>query len=70
MYKVIKQFHDLQDATKTKNGMVYHEYNVGDEYPRKGLKVSEERLKELSGKDNKRGTPLIEEAKEETPAKK
>ena len=70
MYKVIKQFHDLQDATKTKNGMVYYEYNVGDEYPRKGLKVSEERLKELSGKDNKRGTPLIEEAKEETPAKK
>lgn len=70
MYKVIKQFHDLQDVTKTKNGNVYHEYNVGDEYPRKGLKVSEERLKELSGKDNKRGTPLIEEAKEETPAKK
>lgn len=70
MYRVIKRFHDLQDATKTKSGVVYREYNVGDEYPRKGLKVSEERLKELSGKDNKRGTPLIEEAKEETPAKK
>lgn len=70
MYKVIKQFHDLQDVTKTKNGNVYHEYKVGDEFPRKGLKVSEERLKELSGKDNKRGTPLIEEVKEETPAKK
>lgn len=70
MHKVIKHFHDLQDATKTKSGVVYREYNVGDEYPRKGLKVSEERLKELSGKDNKRGTPLIEEAKEETPAKK
>ena len=70
MYKVIKHFHDLQDATKTKSGVVYREYKVGDEYPRKGLKVSEERLKELSGKDNKRGTPLIEEAKEETPVKK
>lgn len=70
MYKVIKQFHDLQDVTKTKNGNVYHEYKVGDKFPRKGFKVSEERLKELSGKDNKRGTPLIEEAKEETPAKK
>lgn len=70
MYKVIKHFHDLQDATKTKSGVVYREYNVGDEYPRKGLNVSKERLKELSGKDNKRGTPLIEEVKEETPAKK
>lgn len=70
MYKVIKQFHDLQDATKTKNGMVYHEYNVGDEFPRKGFKVSDERLKELSGKDNKQGKPLIKEVKEKTPAKK
>lgn len=70
MYKVIKGFHDLQDATKTKNGNVYREYKLGDEYPRKGFKVSEERLKELAGKDNKQGTPLIEEIKEETPAKK
>lgn len=70
MYKVIKHFHDLQDATKTKSGEVYHEYNVGDEYPRKGLKVSEDRLKELSGKENKQGTPLIEEVKEEASAKK
>ena len=29
MYRVIKRFHDLQDATKTKNGNVYHEYKVG-----------------------------------------
>lgn len=70
MYKVIKHFHDLQDATKTKNGEIYHEYNVGDEYPRKGFKVSEERLKELAGKDNKQGTPLIAEVKEEAPIKK
>nr|WP_296267639.1 hypothetical protein [uncultured Merdimonas sp.] len=70
MYKVIKHFHDLQDATKTKSGEIYHEYNVGDEYPRKGFKVSEDRLKELAGKDNKQGTPLIAEVKEETPVKK
>ena len=70
MYKVIKGFHDLQDATKTKSGEIYHEYNVGDEYPRKGFKVSEDRLKELAGKDNKQGTPLIAEVKEETPVKK
>lgn len=70
MYKVIKQFHDLQDATKTKNGDVYHEYKVGDEYPRKGVNVSEERLKELAGKDNKQGMPLIKEVKEEMPVKK
>ena len=67
---MIKHFHDLQDATKTKNGEIYHEYNVGDEYPRKGFKVSDERLKELAGKENKQGTPLIVEVKEETPAKK
>lgn len=70
MYKVIKHFHDLQDVMKTKNGEIYHEYNVGDEFPRKGLKVSDERLKELAGKDNKQGTPLIVEVKEETPVKK
>lgn len=70
MHKVIKCFHDLQDVTNTKSGNVYHEYKVGDEFPRKGFKVSDERLKELSGKDNKQGKPLIEEVKEETPAKK
>ena len=60
MYKVIKHFHDLQDVTKTKNGEVYREYNVGDEYPCKGLAVSENRLKELAGNDNKQGEPLIQ----------
>ncbi len=70
MYKVIKHFHDLQDETKTKSGVVYREYNVGDEYPRKGLKVSEDRLKELAGKDNKQGTPLIVEAPVKTAVRK
>lgn len=70
MYKVIKRFHDLQDATKTKNGMIYHEYNVGDEFPRKGMDVSEERLEELAGEGNKQGVPLIELVEEEATAKK
>lgn len=70
MYKVIKKFHDLQDATKTKNGMVYHEYNVGDEFPRKGREVSEERLEELAGKENKQGVPLIELVEEKVAAEK
>lgn len=70
MYKVIKKFHDLQDATKTKNGMIYHEYNVGDEFPRKGMDVSEERIQELAGNDNKQGVPLIELVEEEATAKK
>lgn len=53
MYKVIKFFHDLQDNN--------HPYNVGDEYPRKDVKVTDERIAELSGKDNKQGVPLIAE---------
>lgn len=58
MYKVIKYFTDLQD-----NNFVY---NVGDTYPRKGFEVLPSRIKELSGKKNKQGTPLIEKVSEET----
>lgn len=60
MYKVVQFFHDLQDFTTTKNGTVYHAYDVGDTYPRRGYEPSEDRIKELSGKDNIRGVPLIE----------
>ena len=70
MYKVIKEFSDLQDVAKTKSGDIYHEYKVGDEFPRRGTEASEERLKELAGKNNKQGTPLIQEVKEDAPAKK
>ncbi len=56
MYKVIKYFEDLQDG-----GYAYEE---GDVFPREGLEVSDERIKELSGKKNKRGTPLIIEKKD------
>ena len=69
MYKVIKKFHDLQDARETKNGMVYHEYNVGDVFPHDGMEVSEERLAELSGSDNKQGVPLVELVQEKTDKK-
>ena len=56
MYKVIHFFNDLQDKN--------HAYNVGDTFPRKGLVVTEERLAELAGSDNKQGKPLIEKVKE------
>lgn len=52
MYRVIKYFTDLQDDR--------HAYNVGDEFPRKGLKVTKKRLNELSSSKNKQGVPLIE----------
>lgn len=69
MYKVIKRFHDLQDARKTKSGTVYHEYNVGDVFPRKGMDVSDDRIQELAGKDNKQGVPLIELVEEKAESK-
>lgn len=59
MYKVIKFFTDLQD-NKTP-------YNEGDIFPRKGLKVSEERFAELAGENNKQGQPLIVKVDEEKP---
>lgn len=52
MYRVIKSFSDLQD-----NGFVY---KAGDVFPRLGKEVTENRLKELSSKENKRGEKLIE----------
>lgn len=61
MYKVIKYFLDLQDNN--------HEYNVGDVFPHDGLPVSEERLAELAGSENRQGTPLIQLV-EEKPKKK
>lgn len=55
MYKVIELFTDLEDND--------YRYEAGDTFPRKGLKVSAKRIKELSGPDNKRGTPLIKQEK-------
>lgn len=57
MYQVMEYFTDLHDAD--------HEYHPGDIFPREGISVSEERLKELAGSDNKRGMPLIVEIPDE-----
>jgi hypothetical protein len=61
MYKVVKYFTDLQDGN--------HPYNVGDVFPREGFEVLPSRIKELAGKKNRQGEPLIEEIEEE-PTKK
>lgn len=57
-YEVVKTFADLQDNR--------HLYSVGDTFPHEGAEVSEDRLKELSGSNNKLGTPLIKEIKSES----
>ena len=64
MYKVIKHFTDMQDNNFA--------YNVGDEYPRKGMSVLPSRIKELASDKNRQGCPLIEEIPdvEEVPEKK
>ena len=56
MYRVIKHFTDLQDNN--------YSYNVGDEYPRKGMSVLPSRINELASANNRQGSPLIEEVKE------
>lgn len=61
MYKVIEYFTDLHDND--------HPYNVGDSFPREGIKITEKRLTELAGKDNKRGRPVIELTSDKTSEK-
>lgn len=61
MYEVIKGFHDLQDRIEVKGGFVFHEYRVGDEFPRKGRSVSKDRIEELASDENAQGIPLIKE---------
>ena len=53
MYRVIKHFVDLQDNNFS--------YNVGDEYPRKGMSVLPSRIRVLATDKNRQGVPLIEE---------
>lgn len=62
MWFVVKLFTDLQDKD--------HLYNEGDPFPREGLEVSEERIKELSSSNNLQGEPLIEESTEAKPKKR
>lgn len=56
MYKVLVKFTDLQDNR--------YAYKAGDIFPREGLKVSADRIKELSTSANRRGFPLIEKIEE------
>ena len=62
MFRVIKHFTDMQD-----NNFVYQ---VGDEYPRKGMSVLPSRIKELASDKNRQGCPLIEEIEGTKPEKK
>ena len=51
MYKVVKFFMDLQDNS--------YPYGVGDIFPRQGVEVTEGRIAELAGCNNRQGEPLI-----------
>lgn len=51
MYKVIESFADLHDDN--------HVYQVGDVFPREGVEVSEDRIRELATSANKLHMPLI-----------
>lgn len=55
-------FYDLTDNRR--------EYLPGDEYPRKGLKPSEDRIAFLLSSDNKTGKPAIEAVEEEKPKRR
>lgn len=52
MYRVKVRFRDLQDGNRL--------YRAGDMYPRPGLTVTEARIQELAGVNNRRHTSLIE----------
>ena len=56
MYKCKVFFEDLHDKS--------FKYRPGDIFPRSGLKVSPERIEELSTDKNRRGKPLIEKVEE------
>lgn len=68
MYEVIHYFTDLTDG--------YMAYHTGDKFPRDGVTVSDERIDELSGSNNKLGMPLIKKVgdkaapKEDAPEEK
>ena len=67
MFKVIKEFDDLKDFKTDKNGKnpEYHHYNVGDTYPRTGVKPSDARIEGLSSSANQQGEPVIQEVSDE-----
>ena len=51
MYKAVVRFADRQDDMRI--------YEVGETFPRFGFSVSEARIKELAGSNNRMGYPLI-----------
>ena len=55
-YEVLHHFTDLKDDN-------FH-YEGGDIYPRIGYTPSEDRIRELSGNDNRQHIPLIKAIKE------
>ncbi len=57
MYRVTEDFVDLKDSR--------HEYHRGDEFPRGGVSVSEDRITELASSKNLCHKPLIEKVIEE-----
>lgn len=59
MYKVIREFTDLQDDG--------YKYKVGDTFPRGGVNVVGSRLAQLSSKKNRQGVPLIAEEQTKSP---
>lgn len=59
IYKVLKTFADLQDNK--------HLYGPGDLFPRPGVSVSDERIKELSSNNNLMREILIEKVEENDP---
>jgi hypothetical protein len=64
-YKVIAYFEDLQD-----NNYAYDPKDPNrNTYPRKGLEVSKERVKELATTQNRRKIPLIKKVEEKKPKK-
>lgn len=62
MYKAIRYFTDLKDGS--------YPYHPGDEFPREGLQVSEERIQDLLTGNNRRGIPVIEQVEEPKKVKK
>ena len=60
MWRVLTDFADLRDGG--------HVYRAGDNYPRAG-KADPARVKELAGRNNRLGKPLLTPAPEEAPRK-
>lgn len=57
-YEVLKYFEDAHDKE--------HPYNAGDIYPRRGLKPTAERIKELMTSQNRRKEPFIKRIEEKS----